>query len=158
MNTPTSAAYCPVRPARRPADAQPQLSRVGVSEASTWMRDYQPRRRHRQAPPQRTVAECTVSLDRWATKPNTQSTALRVRIAMRSWGHCVDPAAVRETTMTANEWIIHRANLRPKANFKGVETLYQSRGTEHNEEGDRVKASLDKPAAAGGSNVIYDNN
>jgi hypothetical protein len=47
--------------------------------------------------------------------------------------------------MRANEWIIHRAKLRPTANFKGAERLHQSRGTEHNRERDGAKASLDKP-------------
>jgi hypothetical protein len=50
--------------------------------------------------------------------------------------------------MRADEWIIRRAKLRPTANFKGAETLHQSRGTEHNRERDRAKASLDKPATA----------
>jgi hypothetical protein len=56
--------------------------------------------------------------------------------------------ADRETTMRADEWIIHRAKLQPMANFKGAERLHQSCGTEHDRERDRAKASLDKPATA----------
>jgi isopenicillin N synthase-like dioxygenase len=37
----------------------------------------------------------------------------------------------RERAMTTDEWIGHRAKLRNTANFKAVETLHQSRGTEH---------------------------
>jgi len=54
----------------------------------------------------------------------------------------------REQSPTADEWIIHRAILRNSANFKGPQTMHQSRGTEHHRERDRVKRTLDKPATA----------
>ena len=49
-----------------------------------------------------------------------------------------------EETMTADAWIAQRVKLRRTANFKGEDTYYASRGTEHHKDRDREK--LDKPA------------
>lgn len=63
-------------------------------------------------------------------------------------GSLFGSAEEREKAMTTEEWIVHQAKLRNTANFKGAETLYQSRGTEHHRDRDGVKASLDKPTTA----------
>jgi isopenicillin N synthase-like dioxygenase len=50
----------------------------------------------------------------------------------------------RANAPTADEWIAHRARLRNSANYKGPQTMQQSRGTEHHAR--IVKPGLDKPA------------
>jgi len=52
----------------------------------------------------------------------------------------------RMKEMTADEWIVHRAILRNTANYKGPETMKQSRGTEHHAKERNKVPGLDKPA------------
>lgn len=60
-------------------------------------------------------------------------------------GSLFGPEEERANTPTADEWIAHRARLRNSANYKGPQTMQQSRGTEHHAH--VVKAGLDKPAS-----------
>lgn len=49
----------------------------------------------------------------------------------------------QESAMYADDWIANRVKLRRTANFKGVETFNESRGTEHTK--DRGIATIDAP-------------
>lgn len=50
----------------------------------------------------------------------------------------------QDDSMTADEWIAHRAKLRRTANYEGEKTFHASRGTEHHK--DQDKPALDRPA------------
>lgn len=59
-------------------------------------------------------------------------------------GSLFGTAEERAKAPTADEWIAQRARLRNTANYKGPETMQQSRGTEHHA---KIKLGIDRPAA-----------